>query len=208
MIRNAAISFLLLAATACTAVALELTPAQTEGPYYPRRRLADTDADMTRVGNGPRAKGEVLVLTGQVVDPQGQPIDGARVELWQTDHQGIYMHPDDPGTRRRDPNFQFYGEARAGADGKVRFVTIRPLAYEGRPSHIHVKITPPGGVTLTTQLYFADDPLLARDGIVRRLGKALERVTLKPAAGTGAGGEPQLEAAVTLVVNRGRTAKR
>lgn len=207
MIRSIAIALVLMAGAAGSAAALDLTPAQTEGPYYPRRKPADTDADLTRVGNGPQAKGDVLVIRARVVDPEGKPIDGARVEIWQTDAQGIYMHPDDPNTRRRDPNFQFYGEARADADGQVRFVTIRPVPYEGRPSHIHAKITPPKGPTLTTQFYFADDPTLARDGIARRLGKALDSVTLKPTAAVGPSAERRLEAVVSIVTRRAPTAK-
>ena len=52
---------------------LPLTPAQTEGPYYPVAKPADTDADLTRIGLGPQAKGEVLVLDGKVLDPSGKP---------------------------------------------------------------------------------------------------------------------------------------
>jgi protocatechuate 3,4-dioxygenase beta subunit len=187
-------------ATSDPGSALELTPAQAEGPYYPRNKPADTDADLTRIGNGPAAKGHVLAIEARVVDPDGKPIDGARVEIWQTDAQGIYMHPDDPRSRRRDPNFQSYGEARTDTHGRARFTTIRPPPYEGRPAHIHVKVIPPGGRTLTTQLYFAGDPGLGRDGIARRLGKALDQVTLSPAASA----DGRLEAAITLVVRRGR----
>ena len=196
----AALALSMLAATVGTAAALDLTPAQTEGPYYPRRKPSDTDADLTRVGNGPAARGEVMRLDARIVDTAGQPIAGARVEIWQVDHQGIYLHPDDPRVRQRDAAFQGYGEARSDADGRVRFTTIKPPAYEGRPAHIHAMITPPGGATLTTQLYFAGDPLLARDGIVRRLGAALERVTLRPAPGA----DGRIEAAITLVVRRTR----
>ena len=114
------------------------------------------------------------------------------------------MHPGDPQTARRDANFQSYGEARSDVDGRVRFTTIRPPPYEGRPAHIHVKITPPKGTTLTTQLYFADDASLSRDGIARRLGKALELVTLRAAKGQ----DGRHEAGVTLVVKRGAGAGR
>src|SRR5258706_7735276 len=87
------------------ASALELTPSQTEGPYYPTRKPVETDADLTRIGPGPQAQGEVLALRGSIVDPDGKPIPGARIEIWQTDHQGIYMHPGDPRTASREPAF-------------------------------------------------------------------------------------------------------
>ena len=44
--------------------------------------------------------GEVLALAGVVYDANGQPVEGAVVEIWQTDHNGVYLHPDDPGTDR------------------------------------------------------------------------------------------------------------
>ena len=165
------------------AAELPLTPAQTEGPYYPVSKPVDTDADLTRVGTGPPATGEVLVLDGKVLDPAGKPFQSVRVEIWQTDHQGIYMHPGDERTGKRDMAFQFYGEARTDAAGIFRFRTIMPAVYPGRPRHIHMKVTPPGGKTLTTQLYFKGDKGLDNDSIVRRLGKALERVTLTPDKG-------------------------
>ena len=191
----------LLLAAATPAAALELTPAQTEGPYYPRTRPTETDADLTRVGGGGVAKGDVVVLNGRVFDPEGRAIADARVEIWQTDHQGIYLHPGDPRTGERDKAFQFYGETRSAADGAFSFRTILPAAYPGRPRHIHAKITPPGGKTLTTQFYFKDDAGLMRDGIARRLGKELDRVTLAPAR---AAADAALEAAVTVVVARGK----
>jgi protocatechuate 3,4-dioxygenase beta subunit len=171
---------MLLLSVHAVAAELPLTPAQTEGPYYPTTKPAETDADLTRIGAGPQAKGEVLELDGKVVDPTGKAIEQARVEIWQTDHQGIYMHPGDGRTERRDRSFQFYGEVRTDAAGAFRFRTILPAPYSGRPRHIHAKITPPDGATLTTQFYFKADRELTRDAIVRRLGTAVERVMLMP----------------------------
>ena len=192
----------LFIALAGAAAALDLTPAQTEGPYYPRAKPAETDPDLTRLGNG-AAAGEVLLLSGRVIDAAGQPIADARVEIWQADNKGIYLHPGDPRTANRDKAFQFYGEMRSSADGAFAFRTIIPGLYTGRAKHIHAKITPPGGPTLTTQFYFKDDAELARDGIARRLGKGLAGVTLAPARPAAAASAP-LEAAVTVVVPRGR----
>jgi protocatechuate 3,4-dioxygenase beta subunit len=194
------LSAIVLATAALPASALDPTPPQTEGPYYPAKRPADTDNDLTRIGNGPQAKGEVLVLEGRVLDTSGAPIEGARVEIWQTDHQGIYMHPGDGRTAKRDMAFQFYGETRSAAGGAFTFRTILPAAYSGRPRHIHAKVTPPGGPTLTTQFYFKGDKDLDRDGIVRGVGKGLANVTLAPekrADGVSV-------AAVTVVLARGK----
>jgi protocatechuate 3,4-dioxygenase, beta subunit len=108
------------------------------------------------------------------------------------------MHPGDERTGKRDMAFQFYGEARTDAAGIFRFRTIMPARYPGRPRHIHMKVTPPGGKTLTTQLYFKGDKGLDNDSIVRRLGKALERVTLTPV--NAANGEKTAD--VTIVLPR------
>jgi protocatechuate 3,4-dioxygenase beta subunit len=37
--------------------------------------------------------------------------------------------------------------------GRYRLSTVVPGEYPGRTRHIHVKVTPPGGSELTTQLY-------------------------------------------------------
>ncbi len=185
-------------AVAAFAADLALTPAQTEGPYYPVTKPAEADADLTRIAAGPSAKGESFLLDGRVLDIQGKPIENARVEIWQTDHQGIYMHPREPRTGERDKAFQFYGEMRTDATGTFRFRTILPAPYGGRPRHIHAKVTPPGGATLTTQFYFKGDRDLMGDGIVRRLGAALERVTLTPEKNA----DGVQSASTTLVVRR------
>jgi protocatechuate 3,4-dioxygenase beta subunit len=159
---------------------LTLTPRQVEGPYYPTQKLGDRDNDLTRVGNGGHAQGQVLVLSGRLVDERNTPIPAARIEIWQTDHRGIYMHPNDPGTADRDRNFQFYGEANTDAAGQFSFRTILPGIYGSRPRHLHVKIVPQQGPELTTQLYFRGDERLSGDGIVRRLGPSLAALLLNP----------------------------
>ena len=70
MIRILTLAVLLLGLGAGPVSALDLTPAQTEGPYYPRRKPADTDADLTRIGAGPQAKGVVLMLEARALDPR------------------------------------------------------------------------------------------------------------------------------------------
>ncbi len=198
--RHCLAASLLLVASAGSVAALDLTPAQTEGPYYPRQKPAETDADLTRIGTGAVATGDVLVLAGKVVDPAGAPIVGARIEIWQTDAQGIYMHPGDRRTKQRDMAFQFYGEMKSRDDGAFEFRTIMPAPYTGRPRHIHAKVTPPGGATLTTQFYFVDDADVARDGIARSLGAALASVTLKPTRSASG----SLNATVSVVVPRAK----
>jgi len=55
--------------------------------------------------------------------------------------------------------------ALTDSQGRYQFETIMPTIYPGRTAHIHVKITPPGGQTLTTQLYFPNVAINASDAI-------------------------------------------
>jgi protocatechuate 3,4-dioxygenase beta subunit len=136
--------------------ALVPTPSQTEGPFYPRTLPADRDADLTRVaGRSGRASGTPVYLDGRVLARDGSPLEGATVELWQCDVTGRYHHVGDPGLL--DEDFQGFGIATVDGDGRYAFVTIRPVAYPGRPPHMHFRIRHPSAPVLTTQLYFAGD---------------------------------------------------
>lgn len=134
------------------------TPAQQEGPYYPVDKPADHDNDLVDFAGASQVPaGEILSLAGVVYDANGQRVQGALIEIWQTDSNGIYLHPGDPDTDQRDPNFQFYGEAVTGADGVYSFRTILPGIYEPRPRHIHSKIKLGDKELLTTQFYFSGE---------------------------------------------------
>jgi protocatechuate 3,4-dioxygenase beta subunit len=175
--------------------ALPGTPEQTEGPFYPLELPLDSDNDLVRVEGRPeRASGTILHLGGRVLDPEGRPVRGARLEIWQCDAFGVYHHPGDRGGPA-DPNFQGFGATTANEDGAWRFRTIEPVPYPGRTPHIHFKIAGPGFEPLTTQMYLAGHPLNERDFLYQRLdGKARDLVTvalvpapgLEPTAKTGA----------------------
>lgn len=137
------------------------TPAQGEGPYYTVDKPDDRDNDLTHLeGASGRPEGEVIEFGGKVYDANGMPASGVVVEIWQTDANGVYLHPGDPGTSQRDRNFQFYGESITANDGSYSFRTILPGHYEPRPRHIHVKFKLEGNELLTTQFYFESDPEL------------------------------------------------
>ena len=114
------------------------SPPQTEGPYYtdgpPRRQVLATAA----------TKGTHLILTGRVLGTRCQPLTGARVDFWQANATGSY---DNSG-------YKFRGYQLTDAKGRYRLVTVVPGLYPGRTEHIHVKVTPKGRATLTTQLFF------------------------------------------------------
>jgi protocatechuate 3,4-dioxygenase beta subunit len=135
-------------ATTCTAPATP-TIAQTEGPYY--RAGAPENAELATADMA----GTRLTLTGTVVDTSCTPLAGAKVDIWQADASGAY---DNAGYTLR-------GYVLTDADGRFTIHTIVPGEYPGRTEHIHAKITPAGGQTLTTQLYFPGTAANDADGI-------------------------------------------
>jgi protocatechuate 3,4-dioxygenase beta subunit len=143
------------------------TPSQTEGPFYPTELPADSDADLLANGAQRYGKGQAAWVEGTLTDAQGQPLQGASIEIWQCDHDGHYHHPRDGG--QADPAFQGFGRAVVDGQGRWRFRTLRPVAYSGRAPHIHAKIKMGTRELLTTQLYAEGDPGNARDFLWRRL---------------------------------------
>jgi protocatechuate 3,4-dioxygenase beta subunit len=127
------------------------TRAQTEGPYFKPR--SPERASLIEPGTG----GTRLVLAGVVRTTDCRPVANALLDFWQADGRGGY---DNAGFRMR-------GHQYADAQGRYRLETAVPGEYPGRTPHIHVKVQPPGGRILTTQLYFPDQPRNARDGIFR-----------------------------------------
>jgi protocatechuate 3,4-dioxygenase, beta subunit len=149
---------------------LPITPGQTEGPFYPVSFPTDMDADLVRVqGQKAQAVGLVAHISGRVLDRRGSLVAGAMVEIWQCDAHGIYNHPRAPGQKRFDTGFQGYGRTQVDATGRYAFRTIRPVAYPGRTPHIHFKVHAPGVGRLTTQLYIADEPQNATDGVLNAI---------------------------------------
>ena len=133
-----------------------------------------------------QANGELLILYGQVLDVNGNPVPDAVVEIWQTDASGVYDHPGDSGTASRDRSFQFYGTATVDEAGWYAFRTIVPGRYEPRPRHIHFKVKQYGSTLLTSQFYFGDDVAeVAAEGMFRAVGESGDRLLLQLVQGEG-----------------------
>jgi len=146
------------------------TPRQSAGPFYPRRKPDDDDANLVRVdGRTQPAEGDHTRLSGRVLDTNGRPLPNLTVEIWQCDHRGRYRHPRDPSTGERDPGFQGFGHAVTDADGRYRFATIRPVPYPGRTPHIHLAVRLPGDRPFVTQLYIRGEPRNEYDFLFRRV---------------------------------------
>ncbi|HTP11247.1 MAG TPA: dioxygenase [Anaerolineae bacterium] len=126
-----------------------LTPAQTEGPYYKPNSPERTS--LIEPGMG----GTQLIVTGYVFTLDCKPIAKAWLDFWQADDKGAY---DNAGYRLR-------GHLFTDETGRYTLETIVPGEYPGRTEHIHVKVQPPNGSILTTQLYFPGVAANERDSI-------------------------------------------
>lgn len=152
------------------------TPSQTAGPYV-HIGCIPTFAGLAGVypedlGSSPiaaGAKGEIVTITGQVIDGTGWALRDAMLESWQADGAGIY-----PGQPGADPNVSGFCRFAADKDsGEYTLRTVKPGAVPMRGGghqapHIALWIVARGiNIGLQTRLYFADednstDPLLAR----------------------------------------------
>lgn len=129
-----------------------LTAPTTEGPYY----LADPPerADITE-----GLPGIPLELQLSVADTAGRPLAGLPVDVWHCDAQGLYSGFAGQGADRHADatGRQFLrGRQRSDADGRVRFRTVYPGWYQGRTTHIHLKVWSGARQLLTTQFFLPD----------------------------------------------------
>ena len=153
---------------------IPLPPGRTEltGPVFGESTVDARHADLTRQHDG-EPQGERIIVHGRVVDTDGRPVPHTLVEVWQTNAAGRYRHSVDRHPAPLDPNFTGAGRCLTDAEGRYRFVTIRPGAYPWRnslnawrPAHIHFSLFGRAFMQrLVTQMYFPGDPLLGHDVI-------------------------------------------
>lgn len=145
--------------------------------------------------------GQRIIVSGRVLDERGRPVPHTVVEVWQANAAGRYIHVKDQWDAPIDPNFTGAGRVITDAEGRYRFITIRPGAYPWgnhknawRPAHIHLSLLGPAFATrLVTQLYFPDDPLIEIDPIAnavpmpfrQRLVSRFDMATTVPNWGLG-----------------------
>ena len=121
--------------------------------------------------------GEPALYSGRVTDLEGQPLQGALLDIWSGDGDGVYdMQREDGGMRAR-------ARIRTDAEGRYWFWSIRPTYYPvpddgpvgdmlrkmgrhpNRPGHIHMMVSAPGHKKLTTHLFVKDSPYLDSDAV-------------------------------------------
>ncbi len=146
------------------------------GPFHTdRAAMLETPYRIPVPSNG----GVPFVFGGHVTDLDGKPLHGATVDVWQADNNGLYSGFGAPGA-----DTDLRGLMSTDDGGGFQFATVRPAPYQvptggptgqflamtgrhaWRPAHFHFIIKMEGFETLVTQVYFADDEIIAGEGDV------------------------------------------
>ncbi len=124
-------------------------------------------------------KGHDMVVRGRILDVHGNPVAGARIDVWQANDEGFY----DVQQKGIQPDFNLRGVFVTGADGTYWFRGVRPKHYSipddgpvgellrrlgrhpNRPAHLHYIVSAEGFDTLTTHIFDPDDPYIDSDAV-------------------------------------------
>jgi protocatechuate 3,4-dioxygenase, beta subunit len=151
---------------------LTLTETELTAPRLGDRPLGEHDHDLTVHGQA-EPLGERIIVYGRVVEEDGRAVPETLVEIWQANACGRYRHAGDQHPAPLDPNFEGMGRCLTDAEGRFKFITIKPGAYPWgnhpnawRPQHIHFSVFGRAFTQrLVTQMYFPGDPLFEYDPI-------------------------------------------
>ncbi len=154
--------------------ATEATEATVEGPFYwPGAPDLPLGSDI-----GAGVPGEPTLYLGRVTDCDGKPLAGALLDVWSGDGDGKY-----DVQLSAEPTMKARGRFRTDAEGRYWFWSIRPAYYpvpdDGpvgemmritarsifRPGHIHMQVSAPGHVMLTTHIFVAGSPYIDEDAV-------------------------------------------
>ena len=132
------------------------TPIDQLGPFY--KRGTPESPGHSAVLRAQGDPGLQLAVAGTVYNTRGEVLPGAKIDVWQTNHQGRY---DITGYRYR-------AMLRAGMKGEYDFQSVVPGHYPARKcQHIHFLVQAEGHKPLVTQMYFASDPIFKVSFIYR-----------------------------------------
>lgn len=170
----------------------EATQATLLGPFY----MLDSP-EIAFGGRLPHVSdddGVPLILSGRVLGLDGTPVAGAKLDVWQADHEGVYEAELVDNDEMRHRAF-----VRTLDDGTYMFRTVVPVDYpvpsDGpigqllartdisiwRPAHLHFIVTASGYQTLVTHVFDAMSPCLESDVVYGVREKLLIHLSRQPA---------------------------
>src|SRR5690348_14099741 len=121
-----------------------ITPPVAEGPFYKDEKLNRFDITETK-------KGTPIEYVFRVEDEHCKPIEGAIVDIWQCDNQGVYSDFKQENTVNET---WLRGYQITDKNGMCKFKSIFPGWYEGRITHLHAKVHVQDKTVLTTNFFF------------------------------------------------------
>jgi len=151
----------------------ESTDSTVLGPFY-----WEGAPELPRGSNlGEGVKGEPAFYSGRVLSADGSPLANAELDVWSGDGDGLYdMQIADSGMKAR-------GRIRTDEQGRYWFRSIKPTFYPvptdgpvgrmlrkmgrhpNRPGHMHMIVSAPGYLPVTTHLFVADSDYLDSDAV-------------------------------------------
>lgn len=147
---------------------MELTPAQTVGPFFALGLIWPDGPDVV-----PEGTPGAFWLRGVVYDGAGQPVPDALVESWQASPEGRFDHPDDPrGAVPGSDGFRGFGRSATDPLGRWGIRTVRPGRVPGadgrlQAPHIDLSVFARGLLDrVVTRVYFAADPSNVEDAVL------------------------------------------
>lgn len=131
------------------------TGSDIEGPYY----VANAPFTDSIIAPVLQSNAQKIWVRGTVYFNGCQvPIPNPVLDIWHTDENGDYSNVEG------NPNdFAYRAKVQGSADGSYRYYSVMPGLYPGRPKHTHFKVWVNDTLKLTSQMYFAGDPLNAGD---------------------------------------------
>ncbi|MEX5296913.1 dioxygenase [Kocuria sp. CPCC 205268] len=140
------------------------------------------------------APGQPCWVEGTVVDTDGHPVPGARIEVWEADEDGFYdvQYTDSRVAGRahlftdQDGGFRFWGLTPTPYpiphDGPVGAMLAATGRSPVRAAHLHFMVTAPGLRTLVTHIFVEDDPQLeVGDSVFGVQDSLIKRFETQPA---------------------------
>lgn len=151
------------------------TESSVLGPFYVEGSPeVQNGSDICKSPDGPPC-----LVQGRVTDPDGKPIAGAILDIWQTATNGMYDVQD-----KEKPKGNLRAKLRTDSDGCYQFKTVKPVSYpipyDGpvgkllkalgrhpyRPAHIHFIVSAPGYKPVITQIFAEGDTYIESDAVL------------------------------------------